>query len=312
MNFGYGISSIDTGFVRAGFDASHLIVRNGRAAIVDTGTRHSVPYLLAALERLEIDTEVVDYVFLTHIHLDHAGGAGDLIEHLPNARVVVHPRGARHLQAPQRLVEATRAVYGDAVFARYYGDVRPIPEERILSVEDGECLQLGTSTLSFIHTPGHALHHLCVVDHDSAGIFAGDTFGISYRDLDTARGEFIFPATTPVHFDPVAAHASVDRLMAWAPNAIYLTHYSRVTDLERLAADLHQGLSAFVAIAERCAQAPDRVAAIKAEMRAYLAERLVEHGIDEDKGNRIDEILGMDIDLNAQGLLVWLKRVRLQ
>ncbi len=309
MDLGHGINAIDTGFVRPSFDASYLIVRDGRAAFVDTGTRHSVPQLLAALGRLEIAVEEVDYVLLTHIHLDHAGGAGDLIEHLPNARVVVHPRGARHLAEPAKLVEGTRAVYGEAVFARYYGGVRPIPEDRIQVVEDGQRLRLGRSTLSFLHTPGHALHHLCVVDHDSGGIFAGDTFGISYRELDTDRGEFIFPATTPVHFDPEAAHASIDRLMAQGPHAIYLTHYSRVTNLERLASDLHRGLRAFVAIAERCAETSDRLAAVKAEMRAHLAERLTEHGF-EAQGSRIDEVLGMDIELNAQGLLVWLDRRR--
>ncbi len=307
MDLGHGISAIDTGFVRPRFDASHLIVREGRAAFVDTGTRLSVPRLLAALDDLGIDVEQVDYVLLTHIHLDHAGGAGDLMGHLPHARCVVHPRGARHLAAPERLVEGTLAVYGEAVFARYYGGVQPIPEERILSVDDGAHLQLGASTLCFLHTPGHALHHLCIVDEDTRVIFAGDTFGISYRELDTVSGEFIFPATTPVHFDPEAAHASIDRLMAQQPRAIYLTHYSRVTDLERLASDLHRGLRAFVAIAKSCAEASDRLACIKAAMRDYLAGRLDEHGY-EGGADAIDQVLGMDIDLNAQGLLVWLDR----
>lgn len=305
-DLGHGITAVDTGLVRPRFDASHIILRDGRAGFVDTGTRHSVPLLLGALERLGIAAEQVDYVFLTHIHLDHAGGAGDLIQHLSRARVVVHPRGARHLVAPERLVEGTRAVYGEAVFARYYGGVRPISEKRIVTVEDGERLRLGGSTLSFLHTPGHALHHLCIVDHDARGIFAGDTFGISYRDLDTAAGEFIFPATTPVHFDPEAAHASIDRLLAQHPQAIYLTHYSRVTDLERLTADLHHDLDVFVRIAERCGEAPDRLAALKAAMREHLAGRLAAHGFE----GSVDELLGIDIGLNCQGLLVWLDRAQ--
>jgi hypothetical protein len=146
-----------------------------------------------------------------------------------------------------------------------------------------------------------------VIDQDSRSIFAGDTFGISYRDFDNQRGQFIFPATTPVHFDPGAAHASIDRLMEYEPEAIYLTHYSRVTDLNRLAKDLHNDLEAFVVIARECAEEKDRLTAIKRRMRAYLWSRLDSHGFPQDEVQR-DTLLGIDINLNAKGLVVWLER----
>jgi len=307
LDFSHGITAIDTGFVRPRLDASHLLVRDGRAAFVDTGTGPSVPRLIEALAAKDIDPSDVDYVFLTHIHLDHAGGAGELCRHLPAARVCVHPRGAAHLADPRRLVEGTLAVYGEEAFRRYYGDVRPIPAERLVVVEDGQRLTLGKSTLTFLHTPGHALHHVSIVDEEARGIFAGDTFGVSYRELDGPRGEFIFPATTPVHFDPDAAHASIDRLMAERPTAIYLTHYSRVADLERLASDLHRGLRAFVAITEEAAARPDPLSAIVSGLRDYLCSRLREHGI-ADAESLTDDVLSMDIELNAKGLLVWLGR----
>jgi len=310
IDWGNGITAIDTGYVRPLLDASHLVVRDGRGAFVDTGTAPAMPRLLDAVQRAGLDPEDVDYILLTHIHLDHAGAAGQLAEALPNATVVVHPRGAKHIAHPDKLIAGTKAVYGEAAFARLYEEILPIDEARIRTVEDGDRLTLGRSTLEFIHTPGHALHHYCIVDLDGDGIFSGDTFGISYRDLDTANGPFIFPATTPTHFDPDQAHASIERLMRYHPRAMYLTHYSRVDgDLERLAEDLHADLVAFVEIAQRCAKAADRVAAISRMMRAYLGARLDEHGFPDDPARR-DAVLDMDIGLNAQGLAVWLDRTR--
>lgn len=306
-SFPDGVTAIDTGFVRPKFDASHLILRRGRAAFIDTGPAPAIPRLMEALAALDIGPGQIDYVLLTHIHLDHAGGAGGLVQQLPHARVVVHPRGASHLAHPEKLIAGTKAVYGDKAFRRLYGEIVPIPPERLITIGDGEWLELGGSRLEFIHTPGHALHHYCIIDRDSRSIFAGDTFGISYREFDILGKAFIFPATTPVHFDPDAAHASIERLMGYAPEGIYLTHYSRVTDLKRLAADLHNDLEAFVAIARDCAQAKDQPAAIKDGLRAYLWERLDAHGFPPDDLQR-GALLDMDIQLNAKGLAVWLER----
>ncbi len=305
--FDDGITAIDTGYVQPGLAASHLIVRCGRAAFVDTGTTPSLPRLMNALVDCGVSAEDVDYIFLTHIHLDHAGGAGALLQELPNATVVVHPSGASHLAEPARLEAGTRAVYGDAKFRRLYQEIVPIDPDRIRTVAEGDQIELGGARFDFLHTPGHALHHVSIVDHQANAVFAGDTFGISYRALDTRRGAFIFPATTPVHFDPDAAHASIERLISLRPDAIYLTHYSQVTELERLAENLHSDLVAFVEIAHRCANNPDRSREIANLMRAYLGARLDEHGFPDDE-NRRSEWLEMDIALNTQGLEDWLDR----
>lgn len=306
-HFPHGIAAVDTGYVKPELDASHLIVRDRRAAFVDCGTSHSVPHLLEALERSNIPAESVDYLFLTHIHLDHAGGAGALIQHLPNAVVIVHPRGARHLAEPDQLIAGTREVYGDKAFVELYGEVLAVPAERIRIVEDGERVMLSDSAFDVLHTPGHALHHYCLFDRVANSLFTGDTFGISYRAFDTRNGAFIFPATTPTHFDPEQAHASIDRLLALNVDAAYLTHYSRVTELERLAEDLHSDLVAFVEIARRCADSDDRLGDMRKMMKAYLGARLDEHGVRDDKVLR-DAWLDMDVRLNAQGLSVWLDR----
>jgi glyoxylase-like metal-dependent hydrolase (beta-lactamase superfamily II) len=309
LEFEHGITAIDTDYVRPQLDASHLIVRDGRAAFVDTGTTHSVPNLLAALEQKQIAPEAVDYVLLTHVHLDHAGGAGELMRHLPNANVLVHPRGAAHLVDPSRLIAGTKAVYGDAEFMRLYGEIPPIPAERVLTAADDTRLRLGSSELRLIHTPGHALHHYSIVDADSRCVFTGDTFGISYRVFDTDKGAFIFPATTPVHFDPRQAHASLDLIMSFQPEACFLTHYSRVTDLARLAGAMHAGIDEHVKIARSCAASRDRIAAMKMQLHAWLVQQVREHACTLDQ-DTVDSWLAMDVDLNAKGLAVWLDRVQ--
>ena len=307
----HGITAIDAEYMRPRADASHLIVRDGRAAFVDTGTTHSVPGLLAALDAKGIDRAQVDYLLITHVHLDHAGGAGSLARALPGARVVVHPRGARHLSDPAKLIQGSIAVYGPERFAALYGEIIPIPEERLHQAADGERLFLGKSPLELIHTPGHALHHYCIIDPGARAIFSGDTFGLSYRETDSAQGAFIFPTTTPVQFDPQALHVSVDRLLAYQPESIYLTHYSRITSIPKLGRDLHARIDGLVGIAKRQAQAhakgPQRTQAIAAELFEWLCTELDAHGTSLTRAQRW-ELLGGDVELNTQGLEVWLDK----
>ncbi len=306
-DFADGITAVDTDYVRPRLDASHLVVDHGRAAFVDTGTTLSVPNLLAALAARDIGREQVDWVLTTHVHLDHAGGAGELMRHLPNARCVVHPRGARHLVDPARLVAASIVVYGEQRYRELYGEIVPIAEERVLVPGDGERIMLGKRPLELIHTPGHALHHYCIVDLETRRIFPGDTFGISYREFDVDGREFIMPTTTPVHFDPGALKASVDRLLGYAPRAMYLTHYSEVRDVERLAGDLKRGVDAFVALGRSLAAAPQRAARMREAMFGTLCGWLDEHGYAGDTAER-HRLLDDDVELNVQGLEVWLDR----
>ena len=302
-----GVFVIDTHYVRPKLDASHLIVDQGRAAFVDTGTQLSVPNLLAALESHDLGADDVDYILLTHVHLDHAGGAGGLAAALPRARVLVHPRGMRHVIDPGVLVAAAKAVYGEAKFLEQHGDVSGIPAERVAAAADGDRITLGRRTFEFIHTPGHALHHLCIVDRDSQIVFTGDTFGVSYREFDTAAGEFIFPTTTPSQFDPEQLHASIERILALKPQTAYLTHYGPVRDVEKLGRDLHADIDEFVRIAAGVADRPDRIEQIAVSIFDYLSMRLGAHGYSGDAGER-HALLDGDVALNAAGLDVWLSR----
>lgn len=304
---GHGIFAVDTAYLGPGIDASHLMVEAGRAAFVDTGTNHSVPLLLDALQQQDLDAADVDYVFLTHVHLDHAGGAGELLRHLPNAQAVIHPRGARHMVDPAKLVSGATAVYGEQRFEELFGGVTPIPAERLLVVDDLQEIEFAGRTLQCLFTEGHARHHYCLWDPVSAGVFTGDSFGVSYRALDTERGEFIFPTTTPVDFDPPEAHKAIDRIMGLAPQQLYLTHYSRVSNLGRLADDMHQCIDFFADLAVSRVAEDNRREAIEQGLFDYLAQRLSAHGFIGDAGAQ-HAMLDFDVSLNAMGLDVWLQR----
>ncbi|MGA9333534.1 MAG: MBL fold metallo-hydrolase [Rudaea sp.] len=309
MDFDHAITAIDTGFFRPRFDASHLIVENGHAAFVDVGTNHSLTRLLAALADRQLPVDAVDYVILTHVHLDHAGGAGALMQQLPRARLVVHPRGARHMIDPGQLIAGATAVYGAEEIRRSYGDLVPVDAARVDIADDGHIVNLAGRELLCLDTPGHARHHISIVDARSRGIFPGDTFGLSYREFDTVNGAFILPTTTPVQFDPESLHASIDRMLGFAPQQMFLTHYSRVASVEKLARDLHKRIDAMVVIALEHAGHPDRHARIVAALSEYFIAQARAHGCRLDDA-RINELLDMDLELNTQGLEVWLDRNR--
>lgn len=305
IELGDGITAIDTDHLRPLFDASHLILENGRAAFVDTGANSSVPLLLAALEQKGIDVADVDYVFLTHVHLDHAGGAGLLMQALPNASAVLHPRGAPHMIDPTKLVRGAKAVYGEEKFTREYGNIVPIPEDRVIVVDDEQEISFAGRKVHFLFTEGHARHHYVLHDPQSSGVFTGDSFGLSYRELDTAKGEFIYPTTTPIHFDPPEAHKAIDRIMNLQPAQLFLTHYSRVRDLQRLAVDMHRRIDDFVDLARRHAGDAERTKNMHKSLNEYFAGELDAHGYEGSAGE-MRAIVEIDVMLNTMGLEYWL------
>ena len=303
----HGIHVIDSGFHRPAFDAAYLMVERGRAAFIDTGINDSVPRLLAVLEAQGVARDAVDFVIATHVHLDHAGGAGVLMQQLPNAQLVVHPQGAPHLIEPSRLIDGARAVYGADEVARTYGEVVGVAPDRVLRTHDEMVLDFNGRPLRFLDTPGHARHHHCIWDERSRGFFTGDTFGLSYRELDTPRGPWLMPTTTPVQFEPEALRASVQRMLAFEPACMYLTHYGAVADVPRLGALFLQLLDAFVALANTLPEGADRHRALVEGLFVIEMRSLREHGSALDE-NAVRELLALDNELNAQGIAVWLKK----
>lgn len=306
-----GVYAIDAEYVQPLFDAVHLVVEGSRAAIVDCGTAHSVPVILQALDELAVPRTAVDWLLLTHVHLDHAGGAGQLMQALPNAVAVVHPRGAPHLIDPRKLIDASIAVYGRETYDALYGDILPIDDTRVRASVEGEVFSLGDRRFEVMHTPGHALHHQVFFDNGTNAVFTGDTFGLAYEALAVGGRSFALPTTSPSQFDPQQLIESVGRILARQPSAAFLTHYSRITDLARIGADLVRMIEAHVAAALAHAELPQDAArvAIRRDIAEIFYQELQRFGCSAPK-KLVDQWLGGDIDLNTDGLLAWLARRR--
>ena len=309
---GQGIYAIDTGFQRPRFDAAYLIVEAGRAAFIDTGTNYAVPRLLSTLGDLGLGLDTVDWVIPTHVHLDHAGGAGLLMQSLPNARLLAHPRGLRHLIDPAALYMGAKAVYGEAEMLRSYGRLVPVPAERSEASSDGQEITLAGRPLLLLDTPGHARHHHCIWDARSRGCFTGDTFGLSYREFDTEHGAWALPTSSPVQFEPEVLQASIARLLSLQPTQMFLTHYGRVGDSEsevqRLATLLHEQIGEMAALAAAAPAGEGRHGFLKTGLETIYLPRLHAHGCRHSVLELL-ELLDMDLELNAQGLGVYLDRL---
>lgn len=310
----HGITVIDTHYIRPGFASSYLMVDHGEAAFIETGTASALPHLLNALKAQHIEPHQVKYLITTHIHLDHAGGAGALLQHLPQAKVVVHPLGSRHLIDPSKLVASAKEVYGEETFLNLFGEVLPVPAERLIDMEDNQTLALGQRTLILLDTPGHAKHHLCVWDEAHKMVYTGDTMGISYREFDTPHGILIFPATTPVQFDPVVIHKSIDRLAALQPEWACLSHFGPVRFNRWLADDLHRQIDRMKALAmgARHFAQPERRERLMAGIDKVILSRLSRINCDHISREERERLLKPDILLNAMGLESWLERSHLR
>lgn len=306
LRYEHGIYAFDAGYVRPQLAAIHLIVANGQVAVIDTASNACLPRALDALNLLGLTPANVAYVFLTHVHLDHAGGAGAMMQAFPEARLIVHPRGVRHMADPTKLFAAVQAVYGDAEAHHLYGELLPAHMDRIISARDGFEFDLGERTLVCLDTPGHARHHLTLHDPRSHSLFTGDIFGLSFRELDVDGRPSVIPTTSPTQFEPEVMHQSVDRILACQPEALYLTHFSRVGDVQRLGSDLHRLIEAHLAVAERERDSgPDREARILAGLWALMDAEAIRQGW-RLAPEQWREVLGMDLELNAQGLDYWL------
>ena len=252
-----GVVQIDTrlgGHER--LTAGYLI--DGPAPVlVETGSQSSVPTLLAALDGLGVSGDALSAIVVTHIHLDHAGGVGDVAAAFPDATVYVHPLGARHLADPSRLVASAGQVYGDLLDS-LYGRLGPTARDRIRAVEDGAEIEIGGGrALTAVHSPGHAKHHLALHDSGSGLLFVGDAVGVRLPDIGVLR-----PATPPPDFDLELALASLRRFAGRSPGALALAHYGVLPDPPAEAlAQAEEELCRWAEVAERAWRAGDDVEA---------------------------------------------------
>jgi glyoxylase-like metal-dependent hydrolase (beta-lactamase superfamily II) len=232
---------------------AYLINAGDEAAFVDNITRFSVPDLLKALDSQGLKPEQVKYAIVTHIHLDHSGGTAELIKHCPNATVLCHPKAEAHIIDPSRLVAGARAVYGDG-FDDLYGEIDPVDGDRVRSIDDLESVELGSRTLTFYETPGHARHHHAILDSQTNMMIAGDAFGLCYRQLQGGTSQYMTYVCAPPTFEPDKARASVQKILDANPDSIGVTHYGMVKDIQHGAEQVIRSVDKFEAVSIRASE----------------------------------------------------------
>jgi glyoxylase-like metal-dependent hydrolase (beta-lactamase superfamily II) len=264
-------------------------------------TSHALPRLLAALEKAGLGPEDVRWIIVTHAHLDHAAGAGALLAACPRATLVAHPRAAKHLVSPEKLIAGATAVYGAERFARLYGTIEPVPAERVRVLQDGESVALGDSTLTAWHTAGHANHHFVLDDPRIATVYTGDTFGLVYPPLQS-HGRFALPSTSPSNFDAAEAKRSIAKVLSLGERFVCPTHFDAWEDSGAIAAQVVRFLDRAGTWVDAASRGDEAVEALTTRFahawRTAIAEEAPAFGPTEN------EWLDLDVELNAQGLAV--------
>jgi len=302
-NIADGISVIDSGYFSKDFAAIYLLRQGNEVAIIETGNKYSATNVQKTLKMDGLSFSDVAYIIPTHVHLDHAGGAGELMNRCQNAQLIVHPRGARHMINPSKLIEGAMAVYGEENFNKLYGEIIPIDSSRVIEADDNFILDFEGRELKFIDTPGHARHHFCVWDKQTESMFTGDTFGISYRDLDKENEVYIFPSTSPVQFDPEALIKSIYKIMEYKPQRVCLTHFAAIKPTQKVVDQLIDGIHFVSNLAKKYATENDAELIIQDEMMSYFLKGIEKIGNDELEFCR--DRLKLDVEINTQGLIYW-------
>jgi glyoxylase-like metal-dependent hydrolase (beta-lactamase superfamily II) len=307
------VSTIDCEFLgESGHTAAYLLEQGGEAAYIDNNTTHVVPRLLRHLDSHGLRAEDVRYVVITHVHLDHAGGTSELMKACPHATLLAHPLAARHMVDPTALLFSAAQVYGQQRFHELYGEIEPVPEHRVQSVQDGEAFPLGTAQLTFLFTPGHASHHVCIHESDTNGIFTGDAFGTIYPALQ-AYGLLAYPSTSPTDFDASQAQDSLRRIDNFGADRLYLTHFGEHTKIREAAMQLHAHLEFARDLERECihsALPDDELAPLcQRRWRTHMTDVLAEHG-GLHRDPEAWRIVELDVELNAQGVAFSAVRAR--
>jgi len=308
------VITIDCHYLSPEHAASYLLIEDGRAAFVDNNTAHAIPYLFGALAERGLGPEDVQYIIVTHLHLDHAGATSALIRQCPRATVVAHPRGLRHLVEPGRLIDAVKAVYGEDEYRRLYGEILPIDADRIRTVEDEEALEFGRRILRFFHTRGHSNHHICIYDSQSNGVFTGDTFGVEYKPSRPTKRPFLLCSTAPPDFDPGAARASVERVVATGADRVYLAHFGELRHVRESAEVILASIGHMETILREAVASNLAGEALRhlceERIRAAIRRHAQDCGTIFDPGDA--HLVDTDTRIDAQGITVCAERLRKQ
>lgn len=299
-------------FLIDGFDMGEsertgtYVIDEQELTIIETGPSPSVKHVKSGMESLGFSLDQVKYIIVTHIHLDHAGGAGLLLKDCPNARIVVHPKGIRHLEEPERLIAGAKAVYGEK-FEELFDPIIPILHERMIIKNDGDILKIGTTCiLKFFDTPGHSNHHFSIYDPISNGMFTGDTVGVRYEQLISDGVTFFLPSTSPNQFNPAAMHRAIELFVQMDLQYIYYGHFGVTNSPKEALSQVSMWLNIFMTEAE----------AVYAEAKGYdelanrldklVKEHLKNQGISES--HDVFRLIKLDLEVSSMGMMDYLAK----
>ncbi|WP_246943737.1 MBL fold metallo-hydrolase [Bacillus pinisoli] len=278
-----------------------------KKAIIDTSASPSIPYLLDGLKELQVNPSEIDYVIVTHIHLDHAGGVGLLLQHCPNATVIVHPKGARHLVDPSRLIQGAKQVYGDS-FNQLFDPILPIPENRVQVMNDGDTLKLSDDcTLTFLHTPGHANHHFTIHDSTTNGCYTGDTVGVSYEVV--LHRPFFLPSTSPNQFDPEMMLQSAKRIRDIKPTYIYFGHFGMTHQVEEVWKQLEYWIPIFIETTKEVVSSTGDQNALLPKLIEALHKQVMEQ-LETPVSEEARNMINLDLQVCSMGLLDYVSKLK--
>lgn len=286
------------------------VINEQELTIVETGPSPSVKHVKDGLQTLGFSLDQVKYIIVTHIHLDHAGGVGLLLQDCPNAQVIVHARGARHLADPARLIAGAKAVYGDK-FSELFDPILPVPEDRLLIKGEGDTLKIGSAcTLEFLDTPGHAKHHFSIYDPVSNGLFTGDTVGVRYSQLIRDGVQLYLPSTSPNQFDPEAMQHAIDRMLAMKLDAIYYGHYGMTAEPEQALRQVSEWLTVFMEEAQTVVAEEGGPELLAERLLKRVKNYLKEQGVADDHKEMV--IIKLDMEVSAMGIVDYFSKLQIK
>ena len=307
-SFEQNIFCFDANYFRKNFAAIHFVNQDNKILIVDTATNHSAKRFLKTLQNMSISPESVEWIVLTHVHLDHAGGAGLLMKMCPNAQLAVHPRGVRHMVNPEKLWASVISVYGEKEAENQYGQLIPVDENRVVAVGEGEVIRFQNRRLQIFDAPGHANHHIVIFDEESKSFFTGDAFGIAYPELTSEDGEFVFISSTPTQFEPVKFDATIKKILEQKPKSCFLTHFSKITNIEKNGYELLKQINEYVTITQQVKNNHEnQQERIRVKLFELLYKKAKKVNLNISK-HEFGNLLSLDLSLNAQGLEHWNKK----
>ncbi|MFH1435013.1 MAG: MBL fold metallo-hydrolase [Pseudomonadota bacterium] len=306
------VFTIDCNYLFPEFAAAYLIVEGDRAAFVDNNTNRAAPLLLAALEEQGLKPGNVQYLIVTHAHLDHAGGTSAMAEACPGATLIAHPRAARHIIEPSRLIKGVKAVYGEQKYLELYGEIKPVDAGRVKAVEHDETLAWGGRELRFIHTLGHASHHMVIVDSGSNAVFTGDAFGLAYPLFQKGGRPFIFPSTSPPEFDPGEAKTSIRKIAETGAATAFPTHFGAFARVEEGASMMLGNIDRMDEILQQAVESGFEGADLESfssdRMTRFFTAELEKRGL--HLSGAAAQLLETDIRLNAMGISAAAQRMK--